>query len=47
MYQEYFMYIPSIYDNFGLTFGAGLGQIDFVLADFISGSSPNNSDITL
>lgn len=25
LFQEYFVYIPSIYDNFGLSIGAGLG----------------------
>ena len=47
LYQEYFMYLPSIYDNFGLSIGSGLGQIDFVLADFIAGTNPATTDISL
>ena len=46
IYQEYFLYVPSIYDNFGLSFGAGLGQLDFITADFISGTNPYDKDIT-
>jgi hypothetical protein len=47
LYQEYFMYLPSVYDNFGLSFGSGLGQIDFVMADFIAGTNPKTTDISL
>jgi len=47
LYQEYFVYLPSVYDNFGLSFGSGLGQVDFIMADFIAGTNPKTTDISL
>ena len=47
LYQEYLIYLPFAYDNFGLSFGAAFAIIFSWCTDLISGHGPKNTNITI